>query len=72
MNLIEELKAKADANGDGKLDADDLNHFQEQHPEQREKVEQLKAKADTNGDGKVDFADVQGMFGALGDMFGKR
>lgn len=78
MNLFDDIKAKADANGDGKLTKDDLNDLEGKVP--ADKLEELKNIADQNHDGKVDFADVQNFnFGdsfkkakdSLGGMFGK-
>lgn len=72
MDFINDLKAKVDANSDGKLSVDDLTHLKEQHPKQSQQIDELLKKADTNGDGKVDFADLQGLLGAVGGMFGKK
>ena len=45
MSLLDDLQAKADLNGDGKLSVEDL--------------EKLKGLADQNGDGKIDFEDAK-------------
>lgn len=68
MGLLDELKAKADANGDGKIDAADLKSLEGKVP--TEKLDELKKKADANGDGKLDLSDVNGALGSLGDTLG--
>ncbi len=57
MDVLSDLKAKADANGDGKLSKEDLEGLSNVLP--TDQLEQLKAKADANGDGKIDFEDVK-------------
>lgn len=75
MNLFDEIKAKADANGDGALTLDDLSELQQNHPELGAQLDQLKQQADANGDGKIDFNDIgnflQGLQGTQGDVLGK-
>lgn len=56
MSFIDDLKAKADANGDGKLSKDDLESLKKE--DNGSKIEQLKA-ADQNNDGKISFDDVK-------------
>lgn len=70
MNLFDDLKAKADANGDGKLTSADLEDLKQKYAEQLPKLDELKAKADTSGDGKVDLSDAKGAFENLGDTIG--
>lgn len=66
MGLLEDIQAKADANGDGKLSMEDLQNMRDSLPEG--KFEELSAKADANGDGKVSFEDVKDMdWGGLAD-----
>ena len=63
MSLFDDIKAKADANGDGALNMDDLNSLKDQFsPEQ---FDQLKEKLLGN-DGKLSMDDVQNN---LGDVF---
>lgn len=63
MSLLDDIKAKADANGDGSLNLDDLNSLKDQFsPEQ---FDQLKEKLLGN-DGKLSMDDVQNN---LGDVF---
>lgn len=58
MNLFDNLKAKADINGDGKITKADLDALKS--PENKQKIDDLKAKADQNKDGKLDLQDVKG------------
>lgn len=77
MSVLDDLQAKADLNGDGKLSVDDLTDMKDQFgPEQWEK---LVALGDQNGDGKVDVSDlkdfkfdnvVDDIKSNLGGMFG--
>lgn len=57
MSVFDDIKAKADANGDGKLDQNDLSDLEGKIPQN--KLAELKNLADQNGDGKVDFGDMQ-------------
>lgn len=59
MSLFDDMKAKADANADGKLSAEDLGSFQDQMP--ADMFEQLQTKLDGNGDGALDMSDLSGM-----------
>lgn len=59
MSLLDDMKAKADANADGMLSAEDLASFQEQMP--ADMFEQLQAKLDGNGDGALDLNDLGGI-----------
>lgn len=76
MSFIDDIKAKADANGDGKLTFEDLEHLKESHPEANEQLSKLQTRADANDDGKIDFSDARGMFddamNNLGGIFGKK
>ncbi len=77
MSLMDDLKSKADLNGDGKLSMDDLEVAKDKvTPEQWEKLKEI---GDRNGDGKVDIADLKDFnFGGvahdikenLGGLFG--
>ena len=74
MGLFDALKAKADANGDGKVTKEDLDALQS--PENKGKIDQLKSIADHNKDGKLDVNDVKNLdFGQLANgakgLFGK-
>ncbi|HMS93240.1 MAG TPA: EF-hand domain-containing protein [Candidatus Saccharibacteria bacterium] len=78
MSLLDDLKAKADVNGDGKLSAEDLASLKDKiSPEQ---FDQLKQLADRNDDGSINFDDVKSLDlggivddikGAVGGLFGK-
>lgn len=78
MSLLDDLKAKADVNGDGKLSADDLAGLKDKiSPDQ---FDQLKQLADRNDDGSINFDDVKNLDfgsvvddikGAVGGLFGK-
>ena len=57
MSLADDLKAKADLNGDGKLSAEDLESLKD--GANNEQIEKIKEFADQNGDGKVDLEDVK-------------
>ena len=57
MSLLDDLKAKADLNGDGKLDAADLESIKD--GANNEQIEKLKEAADQNDDGKLDLEDVK-------------
>lgn len=79
MALFDELKAKADANGDGKVDASDIEALKTTYGDEVEKLDELKAMADANSDGKVDMADIQslqknpaGLLSRLMGMFGSK
>lgn len=64
MSLLDDIKAKADANGDGTLNMDDLNNMKDQlSPEQ---FDQLKEKLLGN-DGQLSLDDLQNF--NLGDTF---
>ena len=78
MSLLDEIKSKADANGDGKLSQEDIEGLQGSIPQ--DKFDQLKSIADGNADGKIDISDVQNLdWGGLleeakntfGNFFGK-
>lgn len=74
MALFDELKKRADVNGDGKITKEDLDAVNS--PENKQKVDELKKVADSNKDGKVDLSDVKGInlgevAGNLKGMFGK-
>ncbi len=77
MDLLGEVKKRADANGDGKLSIEDLNSLKEQFPDQAGLLDKAKAIADQNGDGKVDLGDLKNfnlgdVAGQLGSLFGKK
>lgn len=77
MSLFDTLKAKADANGDGKIDKNDLEGMKD--GTNNEHIDKLKAMADRNGDGKLSVEDAKNIdLGSLasdaksklGGMFG--
>lgn len=75
MNILDELKAKADTNGDGKVDRSDIEALKSKYPDYADTLDELKAKADANNDGRVNFSDVSDLFGDLKDgmsEFGKK
>jgi hypothetical protein len=61
MDLLTELKKRGDANGDGKINAKDLEDLQGQFKQYSGVLGNLKGLADSNGDGKIDFSDAQGI-----------
>ncbi|MDZ7786062.1 MAG: hypothetical protein U5L95_02990 [Candidatus Saccharibacteria bacterium] len=65
MSLFSDIKAKADANGDGKVNKDDLEALRDDM--NGDKIDQLKSVADQNGDGKLTLDDVKNF--DLGDTF---
>lgn len=76
MAFFDDIKAKADVNGDGKLSTDDINHLREQYPDQANYLDELQASADTNGDGKVDLSEAKGLaedlMANVKNMFGQK
>ncbi len=79
MSLLDDIKAKVDANGDGKLSVDDLNQLKDQLP--ADKFDELKRMADQNDDGKINAEDLKNFDlgnvlsdakDTLGGMFGKK
>lgn len=79
MGLIDDIKAKADQNGDGKLSADDLESLK--NGANNGQLDKLKDLADQNDDGKLGVDDIKGFdFGktisdakdSLGGLFGKK
>ena len=74
MSLLDDLKAKADVNGDGKLSIEDLEKLKD--GVNNDQLDELKKVADQNGDGKLDLEDVKSFnFDSvkekLGGLFGK-
>lgn len=66
MSLLDDLKKKADLNGDGKLSIEDLESLKD--GANNEQLDQLKQLADQNGDGKLDLEDVKSFdFGKIVD-----
>ena len=77
MSLLDDIKAKADLNGDGKIGLEDLESLKD--GANNEQLDKLKEIADQNGDHKLDLEDVKSFdFGkavedaknALGGLFG--
>lgn len=78
MSLLDDLKAKADLNGDGKLSVEDLESLKD--GANNEQLDKLKGLADSNGDGKLDLEDAKNIDlgnlandvrDKLGGLFGK-
>lgn len=68
MGLIDDIKAKIDANNDGKISVDDIKDLLPDGAEHF--VQQLKEKADKNGDGKLSFDDIKSIdLSGVGDVF---
>lgn len=57
MSLLDDIKAKADLNGDGKIGTEDLESLKD--GANNGQLDKLKEFADRNGDGKIDFEDVK-------------
>jgi Ca2+-binding EF-hand superfamily protein len=57
MALFDDLKKRADVNGDGKITKDDLTALNT--PENKSKIDELRKSADRNGDGKLNMSDVK-------------
>lgn len=77
MSLLDDIKAKADLNGDGKIGAEDLESLK--NGTNNEQLDKLKELADRNSDGKIDFEDaknfdlgkaVEDVKNSLGGLFG--
>lgn len=76
MDLLAEVKKRADANGDGKLSSEDIASLKEQYPDQAGMLDKVKAIADQNSDGKVDLSDLKNLnfgdvAGQIKSLFGK-
>ncbi|PID31844.1 hypothetical protein CR970_03700 [Candidatus Saccharibacteria bacterium] len=59
MSMFDDLKAKADANGDGKISKEDLDSLRDQLP--GDQLDKLKNLADQNDDGKIDLNDIKSL-----------
>lgn len=57
MGLFEDIKTKADLNGDGKLSLADLDGMRDGN--NSELIDKMKAVADRNEDGKLSLDDVK-------------
>ena len=66
MSIFDDLRSKADANGDGKINKDDLEALRGHISD--DQIDDLKKKADANGDGKVDASDLNDLKGQVSDM----
>lgn len=66
MSLLDDIKAKADANGDGKLSVDDLTELKDKLPS--DKLDELRQLADQNDDGKINVEDLKNF--NIGDVLG--
>ena len=56
MSLLDDIKAKADANGDGKINLEDLEALRS--GDNSEIIDKLKEKV-VGKDGKLDFEDIK-------------
>lgn len=79
MNLFNDIKAKADINGDGKLTVQDLDSLKD--GSNNEALDKLKNLADRNSDGKLSLDDVKDidfnnavsdLNNKLGSLFGSK
>jgi hypothetical protein len=71
VSILDDIKAKADANGDGKVNLDDLESLR--NDQNSEAIDSLKERA-TGSDGKLDLGDLgnlnlENLKGAAGDAF---
>lgn len=66
MSIFDQLKEKADQNGDGRLNKDDLEALKDGNND--ELLDKLKDAADQNDDGKLSFDDAKSF--DLGETFG--
>ena len=66
MSLVDDLKAKADRNGDGKISKEDLEGMK--NGENDSHIDKLKDLADRNGDGKIGLDDAKNI--DLGSLAG--
>lgn len=57
MNIINTIKAKMDANGDGKISVEDLEALKD--GTNKSLITKLKKQADANKDGKLDLQDLK-------------
>jgi Ca2+-binding EF-hand superfamily protein len=68
MSLIDELKKKADQNGDGRISKEDLDELKGGNDGDNIWLDKLKAQADQNGDGKIGLDDFSGLHDSLGGL----
>lgn len=67
MSIIDDIKARVDANGDGKISKEDLESLQAEG-ENNQIIEKLKEFADQNGDGSISLDDIKSIdLGSVGD-----
>ncbi|MFZ1248856.1 MAG: EF-hand domain-containing protein [Candidatus Saccharimonadales bacterium] len=71
MSILDDLKAKADQNGDGKLSSADIEEMKQNHTEDASMLDQLKAKADANNDGKIGLDDLKEVGNSITDKLGE-
>lgn len=57
MGLMDEIKAKADMNNDGKVSKEDLEELR--NDDNGSTIDKLKEAADQNDDGRLNFDDVK-------------
>lgn len=76
MNIIDTIKSKMDANGDGKISVEDLEALKDSA--NKSVIDNLKKKADANKDGKLDLKDLESLpvnkwlKDLKGSIFGKK
>ena len=70
-DLLENAKKVADQNGDGKIDAADLEKLKDGVSEEgKAKLAEAQKMADKNGDGKIDLEDLKSLAGDAGNAAG--
>ncbi len=70
-DILAKAKAIADKNGDGKIDAADLEALKDSlGDEGKAKLGEAQKLADKNGDGKIDFEDLKVLGNDAGSALG--
>ncbi len=69
QDILAEAQARADSNGDGKLNVRDLDALRQRYKLDETFVDELKTRSDANGDGKVEVNDLKAGLGNFRDMF---
>lgn len=68
QKIISDVQAKAGANGDGKVNIDDVRGIAHQHGANDDQIKQAESVLDVDHDGNVDLDDAKAKFGDLGGM----